>query len=63
MIQDMTYSDNIVQNAVEIIILVVFFPTITSKYLYHLSKKTSFISFDIIGLRDPHFHEIDFCIC
>ena len=37
----------------------VFFPTITSKYVYQLLEKTLFLSvFDILGLRNPHFQEI-----
>ena len=44
------------QNVVEIIVLFVFLPTITSKYVYQLSEKTSFLScFDIFGLIDLHF--------
>ena len=45
------------QKIVEIIILYVFFPAITSKYVYRLSEKPSFISFEFLGLRDPHFQE------
>ena len=37
---------------VEIIVLFVFFTTITSKYVYQLSEKTLFLSvFDFLGLR------------
>ena len=47
------------QNVVKIIILFVFFPTITSNYVYQLSEKTLFLSvFDFLNLRDPHFEEI-----
>ena len=52
------------QNVVEIIILVVFFPNITSKYVYQLSEKTLFLSvFDFLGLGDPHFQEIRYFLC
>ena len=45
--------------AVNIIILFVFFPTMTSKYVYQLSEKTFFLSvFDLLGLIDSHFQEV-----
>ena len=47
------------QNLVEIIILFVFFPTITSKYVDQLSEKILFSSvFDFLSLRNSHFQEI-----
>ena len=50
-------------NVAEIIILFVFFPTITSKYVYQLSEKTFLLSvFDFSGLRDPHFQEIRYFV-
>ena len=52
------------QNVIKIIILLVFFPTITSKYVYQLSGKTLFfISFDFLGFRNPHFQEIRYFLC
>ena len=59
------FTGRIVQNAVEIIILFVFFPAIASKYVYHLSENTLFSSvFYFLGLRDPHFPEIRyFLVC
>ena len=51
------------QKIVEIIILYVFFPAITSKYVYRLSEKPSFISFEFLGLRDPHFQETGYFLC
>ena len=52
------------QNVVEIIILIVFFPTIISKYIDQLSGKTLFLSvFDLLRLRDPHFQEISYFLC
>ena len=57
------FTGKIAQN-VEIIILLVFVSTITSKYVYQLSEKTLFLSvFDFLGLRDPQFQEIRyFCL-
>ena len=52
------------QNVVEIIILFVFFPTITSKYVQKLSVKILFLSvFDFLGLRGPHFKKLDIFMC
>ena len=52
------------QSIVEIIILFVFFPTITSKYFYQLSEKTLFLSvLTFLGLRDLHFQEIRYFLC
>ena len=46
------------QDVTEIIILLVFFFTITSKYVYQLSENTFFLSvFDFLGLTDPYFQE------
>ena len=57
------FTGRIVQN-VEIIILFVFSPTITSKYVYQLSEETLFLSvFDFSGLEDPHFQEIRYFLC
>ena len=48
-------NGRIVQNLLK---LSFFFPTIASKYVCNLSKKTLFLSiFDILGLRDPHSQE------
>ena len=58
-------TGRIVKNVGEII-LFVFFPSRTSKYVYQLSVKTLFLSvFDFLGLRDPYFQEIRyfFCVC
>ena len=38
------FTGRIVQNVVDILILFVFFPTITSKYVYQLSEKTLVLS-------------------
>ena len=53
------FTGRIVQNAIEIIILFVFFPAIASKYVYQLFENTLFHQFFyFLGLRDPHFPEI-----
>ena len=58
------FTGRIVQNVAEIIILfVLFFPNITSKYVYQPSEKTLFLSvFYCFGVRDPHFQEIRFFV-
>ena len=59
------FTGRTVQNVVEIIILFVFSPIITSEYVYQISdiRKTLFLSvFGFLGLRDPHFQDI-FCVC
>ena len=54
------FTRRIVQNAAEIIVLFVFFPTLTSKYVYQLLEKTLFLSvFDFLGLRSPLFKKLD----
>ena len=54
-------TERTVQTVVEIMILFVFFPAITSKYIYQLSEETLFLSvFDFLGLREPHFQEIKY---
>ena len=51
------------QNVVGVIILS-FFPTLITKYIYQLSEKTLFLSvFDFLGLRDLHFQEIRYFLC
>ena len=66
MCQNFILTGRIVQNVVEIIILFVFFPTITSKYLHQLSEKTLFylsaLTFQAFN-RDPHFQKNEIFLC
>ena len=50
------------QNVVEIIILFVLFPTLSSKYVWQLSEKTSFyqLLYQLMCLGGRHFQEIRF---
>ena len=59
------FTGRIVQNVVEVInLFVLFFPNITSKYVYQLSAKTLFLSvFGFLGLKDPHFQKIRYFLC
>ena len=53
------FTGRIMKNVVEIIILFVFFPTITPEFVYQLPGKTLSLSvFGLLCFRDPHFQEI-----
>ena len=52
------FCGRIVENVVEFIILFVFFPTMTLKYICQLSETLFLSVFDFLSLSDPHFQEI-----
>ena len=57
------FTGRIAQNIVKIIILFLFFPTLSSKYVYQLSEKIFLSVLDFLGLRNPHFQELKWFSC
>ena len=60
----MCFTGKIVQNVNDIIILLVFFPTMTYKYIYHLSERPSFFQDLSFQALETHiFEKLNIFLC